>query len=70
MEVAPVLESVEPGGDALNPPICILVGVEDELDGRINLQLPLQGEQVLLPRTPALGEQQHLPAGVHLRAET
>lgn len=70
MDVAPVLESVEPGRDALNPPICILVGVEDELDGRINLQLPLQGEQVLLPRTPALREQQHLPAGVHLRAET
>lgn len=69
MEVAPVLKSVESSRDALNPPISTLVGIEDELDGRLHFQLPLQGEQVLLPRTPTLGEQQHLPAGVHLRAD-
>lgn len=57
MKEAPVIESVEPGGDALNSPLPILVGIKDELDGRLHLQLLLQGEQVLLPGTPALGEQ-------------
>lgn len=69
MEAAPVLESVEPGGDALDPPIFILVGIEDKLNGRLHFQLPLQREQVLLPRTATLGEQQHLPTRVHLGAE-
>lgn len=69
VEVAPVLKSVESGRDALNPPVSTLVGIEDELDGGLHLQLLLQGEKVLLPRTAPLGEDQHLPAGVHLRAE-
>lgn len=68
--MVPVLKGVESGRDALNPPVSTLVGIEDELDGGLHLQLLLQGEQVLLPRTPTLGEQQQLPAGVHLRAQT
>lgn len=66
VEVAPVLEGVEPSGDALNPPLSILVGIKDKLDGRLHLELLLQGKQMLLPGTPALREQQHLPTGVYL----
>lgn len=65
-EDAPVLEGVEPSGDTLDPPLSILVGVKDKLDRRLHLELLLQGKQVLLPGTPTLGEQHHLPTRIYL----
>lgn len=44
----------------------ILVGVQHILDGRLHLELLLQGEQMLLPGTAALGELHHLPTGINL----
>lgn len=65
-EVSPVLEGVEPSGDTLDPPLSMLVGVKDKLDGRLHLELLLQGKEMLLPGTPTLGEQHHLPTRIYL----
>lgn len=65
-EVTPVLEGVESCGDALDPPLAILVGVKDKLDGRLHFELLLQGKQMLLPGAPTLGERKHLPTGIYL----
>lgn len=37
----PVLESVEPSRDTLDPPLSILVWVKDKLNGRLHVELLL-----------------------------
>ena len=64
---SPVLEGAEASRDALDPPLSVLVGVQEELDGGFHLQLLLQGEEVLLPGTPTLREDHHLSTGVCLQ---
>lgn len=63
----PVLESVEPRGDALDPPLSILVCVKDKLDGCLHTELLLQSEKMLLPGTTTLGKKQDLPTGIDLK---
>ena len=67
LKLLPVLEGVESGGDALDPPMSILVGIKDKLDGSFHLELLLQSKQMLLPGTATLGEQQQLPTGIYLQ---
>ena len=62
----PVIKGVEPSGNTLDPPLSVLVWVQDKLDGCFHLEILLQGKQMLLPGTPALGKQQNLSTGIYL----